>query len=110
MNNTLRLLIVCSLAAFAFAVFLLGIARHSDALQGPFNLILFCVGIAVYFLPTMLAMYRDCHATPFIALINVLLGWTILGWFAALGWAATGRTDTAPPMISTPPKRPVTGH
>ena len=39
----------------------------------------------LYFLPAILA--RDkADATP-ILLVNLFLGWTIVGWFAALIWA-----------------------
>jgi RsiW-degrading membrane proteinase PrsW (M82 family) len=110
MNNILRLLIVSGLVAFSIAIILLGLARHSGDLLAPFNLILLAVGIGIYFLPTMLALYRNCHATSWIVIVNVLLGWTIVGWFAVLGWAATGKADTLPPTITTPPGSPITGH
>lgn len=110
MNNLLRLLIVGGLAAFAVLIFALGLARHNEDLLAPFNLILFGVGIVVYFVPTMLALYRNCHATAWIVLVNALLGWTIVGWFAAIGWAASGRADQLPPTITMPPGSPVTGR
>jgi hypothetical protein len=110
MNNLIRLLVVCGLVAFTIAVILLGLARHSNDLLAPFNLILLAIGIGIYFLPTMLALYRNCHATSWIVMVNVLFGWTILGWFAVLGWAATGKADTLPPTIAAPPGSPITGH
>jgi Superinfection immunity protein len=110
MNNLLRLLIVCGIMAFAIAVFFLGMARNHDDLLAPFNLILLFVGIAVYFAPTMLALFRNCHATSWIVMVNVLAGWTIVGWFAAIGWAATGKADTLPPTLTAPPGSPITGH
>jgi RsiW-degrading membrane proteinase PrsW (M82 family) len=110
MNNTIRLLIACVLAAFAVAAISFGMARHGNDLSAPFNLILLVIGIGVYFLPTMLAIYRNCHATSWISIINLLLGWTILGWFAAIGWAASGKVETFPPTIAAPPGNPITGH
>lgn len=110
MNNLLRLLIACVLVAFVIAVISLGLAQHNSNLMAPFNLVLLILGIGVYFLPTMLAFYRNCHATSWIAMVNLLLGWTILGWFAAIGWAASGKVDTFPPTITAPPGSPITGH
>ncbi len=55
-------------------------------------------------------MYRDCKATVWIAVVNVLLGWTIFGWFIALGWSASGKTREPGHPIGTPPTHPVPGH
>ena len=110
MNNMLRLLIACVLLGFVVAVLALGMARQTNSLIAPFNLILLVLGVGVYLLPTILALYRNCHATSWISMVNVLLGWTILGWFAALGWAATGKIDALPPSITAPPASPITGH
>jgi len=43
----------------------------------------------LYLLPSALAMKRRHHNASAIALLNVFLGWTIIGWLAALVWAAT---------------------
>lgn len=107
MNKTLRLLIVCTITAFAILIFALGMARHHADLLAPFNLILFVIAIVLYFVPSMLAFYRNCHATPWITLTNAFLGWTIFGWFIALGWAASGRVDALPTGIHNPPPSPV---
>jgi threonine/homoserine/homoserine lactone efflux protein len=42
-----------------------------------------------YFLPTVMAEARGHQNSGMIFLANLLLGWTILGWIAALVWAAT---------------------
>ena len=42
-----------------------------------------------YFLPTLVAGYRRHRQTLAICLLNLLLGWTGLGWIAALVWSAT---------------------
>ncbi len=110
MNNLLRLLIVCGIMALAIALFFLGMARNHDDLLAPFNLILLLIGMAVYLLPTILALYRNCHATSWIIMVNILAGWTIVGWFAAIGWAAAGKAETYSPTITAPPGSPITGH
>jgi hypothetical protein len=43
-------------------------------------------------------------------LVNVFLGWTILGWFVALGWAASGQIRKPGHPIGTPPTHPVLGR
>ena len=47
---------------------------------------------ALYFLPTIVASPRG-HRTGGIFILNLLFGWTIIGWWAILIWA----------LISTPP-------
>ena len=53
------------------------------------GLILVLAAVALYFLPFGLAKYRKHHQSDAILLTNLLLGWTGLGWIAALIWAAT---------------------
>jgi threonine/homoserine/homoserine lactone efflux protein len=43
----------------------------------------------VYFLPTYVAKERDHHQTLAIGVLNLLLGWTGLGWVIAMVWACT---------------------
>jgi len=46
----------------------------------------------VYFLPAIIAAFRRHHNGAAIALLDLLLGWTVLGWIAALIWSVT-RTE-----------------
>ena len=50
-------------------------------------LLLLAVGVVIYFLPSYVAVKR-CHknAGAIIAL-NILTGWTFLGWVVSLVWA-----------------------
>lgn len=48
--------------------------------------ILFTLAI-IYFLPSILAITRKQKSIVDIILLNTFLGWTIIGWFAALLWA-----------------------
>jgi hypothetical protein len=43
----------------------------------------------VYFVPWFVAMIRDHHQRSAIAVLNLFLGWTALGWIIALVWACT---------------------
>ena len=46
-----------------------------------------------YFLPTCIAMMRGkAHGTRGVFILNLVLGWTVLGWFAACIWACSGHT------------------
>ena len=45
--------------------------------------------LVFYFLPAMAAAGRRHHNQSAIFILNLLLGWTILGWIAALVWAFT---------------------
>ena len=45
--------------------------------------------IGLYFLPTFIAMGRHLYSRGGIAMLNLFLGWTFIGWIAALLWAIT---------------------
>jgi hypothetical protein len=47
----------------------------------------------IYFLPALLAQYRKHKNASAIGVLNVFLGWTVIGWIVALIWA---HTDNAP--------------
>jgi len=39
----------------------------------------------LYFLPTIIARHKSDFAGIFM--VNLLFGWTVIGWFVALIWA-----------------------
>jgi hypothetical protein len=45
--------------------------------------------LVAYFIPALVAGYRGHHQTLAIVVLNLLLGWTVLGWIGALVWACT---------------------
>lgn len=45
--------------------------------------------IGIYLLPTLIARGRHLPERGAIAALNILLGWTFLGWIVALIWAIT---------------------
>jgi hypothetical protein len=47
------------------------------------------LAIAAYFIPTVIAAVRSHHNAGAICVLNLLLGWTVLGWVAAIVWACT---------------------
>ncbi|MCA8992010.1 MAG: superinfection immunity protein [Planctomycetaceae bacterium] len=61
------------------------------------TLLLFTFAILLlYFVPSYIARTRQHFFWPQILILNILTGWTVLGWIAALAWALT------------PPERPST--
>lgn len=56
----------------------------------PFGLL----GIVLYFLPTILAASRHHPSLVGIFLLNLLLGWSVIGWVIALVWSLS-----RPPVV-----------
>ena len=56
-------------------------------LSFPFGIL----GLALYFLPTILAAVRHCRQLVAIILLTVLAGWTFVGWIIALVWSLVGK-------------------
>jgi hypothetical protein len=74
------------LATMPFAATPIFAASHGgDVAHG---LMVLIVLLAIYFLPWFVARSRQHHATDAILIANLVLGWTVLGWFGALVWAA----------------------
>ena len=43
--------------------------------------------ILAYLVPVLIAKLRDTENVEAILLVNLVFGWTVLGWIAALIWA-----------------------
>lgn len=77
------------------------------------------VAFLVYFLPTLIAMWRDHSGYGRIAVVNLLLGVTVIGWVVALADALSnnmrrlvdetelpmGKQPAAPAMAAMQPPR-----
>ena len=62
------------------------------------TLVMILVVLPLYFLPTIIAVARRCRAAAGVFLIDLLLGWTVIGWVVALAIAvASRRRDESPP-------------
>lgn len=110
MGSLIRLLVATALVAIAIIVVAVGLATNDAALAAPAHLIAFIGLAALYLLPAGIAVYRDCSARGWIAALNILLGWTLFGWFIALGWAAGGKVRPATHALSASPAHPAPGH
>jgi len=56
----------------------------------------FGFGFVLYFLPSIIALARSKRDTTAIFVLNLLLGWTAIGWVIALVWAL--KTDV--PLVA----------
>jgi len=50
-------------------------------------LILILPSLAVYFVPTIVAIVRHARNVLGIVLLNIFSGWTFVGWIIALVWS-----------------------
>jgi hypothetical protein len=54
------------------------------------------LGVCVYFLPTIVGRHKRNAGSIFV--LNLFLGWTLIGWVVALVWAVSVDTTNAPPV------------
>lgn len=60
------------------------------------------VAFVAYFLPTFIASRRSHPNGNSIALLNIFLGWTFIGWLVALIWSVSAIQKKEAPTISAP--------
>lgn len=84
--------------AAAWAVFLFrAIFTDSGDISVPSVVVfvaLSALSLVLYFLPTGVAAYRQIPNIGPVIVINIFLGWTFLGWVAALAMSVAGRATT----------------
>jgi hypothetical protein len=49
--------------------------------------------IVLYFIPTAIASVRNHNNITSIFILNIFLGWTVLGWVGALIWSFGRKTQ-----------------
>ena len=57
------------------------------------GLALICFLLYLYFFPTIIAYYSNDKNTIWIFYVNLVTGWTCLGWLLALFWALLEQYD-----------------
>jgi Superinfection immunity protein len=68
------------------------------------------VGLLVlYLLPSVIAWLRHHDQRTGIIWVNVLFGWTVLGWIVALLWSATSIDPAGPTVPAWRRRRPRSG-
>jgi hypothetical protein len=53
------------------------------------DFVMLIVAFVGYFLPTLVALLRAHRNASAIFVLNLLTGWTLLGWIVALVWSMT---------------------
>ena len=59
--------------------------------------VIFIVGFVLYFLPSVVGNKKSNRWAIFM--LNLLAGWTLVGWIVALVWACTAEPPASPPVI-----------
>lgn len=59
---------------------------------------------ALHFLPTIIAALRQSRGLLGVFLLNLFLGWTVIGWVVALVWAIVGERRV--PYVYVPAGQP----
>jgi uncharacterized membrane protein len=57
------------------------------------------LGMFLYLLPAIIADMRDAEHATAITWVNLLFGWTVLGWVAALIWACVEKPEPEQPAV-----------
>lgn len=77
-NTVLIIAAAIAVAALMFVLYTAGVLGAA---------LLLCGAIAFYFTPALFAYRFKHHNADAILILNFALGWTVLGWIAALIWA-----------------------
>lgn len=90
--------------ALVFVVWAAAQIANGNNTLAAVSVVVFFVGIIpAYFAPALIARHYKHPAQNGIALVNFFLGWTVIGWVAALIWAYTFPTsaDAAAEPVDT---------
>lgn len=52
-----------------------------------FQMLLIVLGLVVYLVPSIIAEERNSRKLHPIIIVNIFLGWTLIGWGVALAWS-----------------------
>ena len=105
-----RFVILAFIAAYSYGMGQI----PSHELNGFGKFMAFCFFVAapaLYLLPTYEAWTRQHPNLPAIALVNIFLGWSLLGWVVAVVWAykkpeqITNTTRSVAPIASPHPSQ-----
>ncbi len=90
MKSFIRFIIFLFIGIVVTAI--LSVALESELI------IYFGSAILTYLIPTFIAFARKVPSTASIAVINIFLGWSIIGFIVALVWAFK-KYDYVPPSL-----------
>ena len=70
------------------------------------SVVIILVSIAAYWVPTIVVLARHAPNVAQVAVVNLLLGWTGIGWIVALVMALKPVPPRYPPLHLLPPGPP----
>ena len=73
---------------------------------GIFAWFIVVVCLVPYFLPTIIAILRKKTSAGGIFVLNLLLGWTVIGWVGALIWSLSADARETTVIVNNPPPPP----
>lgn len=73
-------------------------------------LLFISAALLLYFLPTAVANSRSHPNLIPIFVLNLLLGWSFIGWVVAMVWACTSTGSAAPGMVASNSPLPGMGN
>jgi hypothetical protein len=73
------------MAAWGALFIVAAVNQNAEAAGMPLVVLL----LGLHFIPTLVALARNHHNTLAIFVLNLLAGWTLIGWLVAMVWACT---------------------
>lgn len=70
---------------------ILATAAAATTVNSPAHLLISLAAIIGYFIPTIVAWVRHVPHRGSVTVVNVFLGWTVIGWVVALAMACRSR-------------------
>lgn len=97
----IRLALLSILVLFTYAMGSIP-TNEANAIAKFFGPLFFIAAPLLYFLPAIEAALRQHRNLGALAALNFFLGWTLVGWVAALVWALTkqGATEAQVPAVA----------
>lgn len=57
------------------------------------TILILLVIVVLYMLPSLIAFGREHPLRQDITLVNIVVGWTLIGWIAVFLWASLSRVE-----------------
>jgi hypothetical protein len=71
------------------------------------SIFVWAIVLTIYFIPAMLATGRKATHASYIRVLNLLTGWTIIGWIAAFIWAVVDEQLPPKPVLQVQSPSPL---
>jgi hypothetical protein len=67
-----------------------------DMFDSTTTIIMLVLVVVIYMLPTLIAFGREHPRRQDVAVVNILLGWTLIGWVGVFLWALLTPVEEQP--------------